>query len=240
MRLAIVATTLLLTTGSLFAQESKFEFGIEGGPSMQINPNTLKTNKYYNTHLYKPSVGYSITPTFQYNFHRNFGLRVGLGYQNLRYSNTNIPIYQQSDEPLINPYHHIGNLNVKSSVNSFIIPVQIRASFGKKTQFFANIGTNMTISTSAKDKYNFIPFPGQSSNELPQGTKIRSDYDISFGLLTGVGVKIPVNDRLNFTMEARNETTLLRFSNMPYRDGRYKNSIEVIPSVLFGISYKFK
>lgn len=236
MKKTFLTTTLLLASICTFAQDKKFEFGLEAGPSMELIPSMLKNN---NTNLasstYQPQVGFNITPTFQYNFHRIFSFRVGLGYQNVRYAIQDSPYYNE----VITGIEAIGTMNSKHSLHSFTLPAMIRASFGNKTKFFANVGTNLTVSTAANGRYDFTPSPNHTDFEAWSQEKVYGAYNISLGLLTGLGVSVPVTDRLNFSVEARNEVTLLRAEDLPYRFGRYKNSVRVIPSLLVGFSYKF-
>lgn len=232
----VLTTTLLLASICTFAQDKKFEFGLEAGPSMELIPSMLKkNNSNFASSTYRPQVGFNITPTFQYNFHRIFSFRVGLGYQNVRYAIQDSPYYYEVN----NGIEVIGTTNSRQSLHSFTLPAMIRATFGSKIQFFANIGTNLTVSTAANGRYDFTPSPNHTDFEAWSLEKVNGAYNISLGLLSGLGINVPVTDRLNFSVEARNEVTLLRAEDLPYRFGRYKNSVRVIPSLLVGFSYKF-
>ena len=195
---------------------------------MELRLNKTSNNPFFpsNERVNQSRVGLSISPTFQNIFHPIFSFHVGLDYQNIRNISEQVPFNQS----FTNGITDSGFIDVKDSLNTTIIPIQIRASFGQKTQFFLNTGLNTTIVTSNRSHIVFT-----HDNPLLESencSKISGAYDISFGLLTGLGVKVGAGNRLNFSIEARNERTMMRMSDLPYREN-FTDRIRITPSILF-------
>ncbi len=237
----IFSTTLLvMLTHLVFGQDSKLQIGVEFGPNIY-----LKSSEYSDlpSHLGQeltdkrdPAMGLTVIPTFQYNFHRHFSFRIGLGYQSLSEKYINLDHYQYA----INDPSLIGTISYYNTYHMAHLPTQIRASFGNRTKFFVNAGTHLSILTKQSSHSSFVP--SQESIEYPSYNKLnhKNKMDVHFGILMGLGVSTPINDKLQFSIEARNTMSLLKTSTLSRMVSPFDMRADIIPTLLFGVTYQLQ
>jgi hypothetical protein len=118
----ILIITILLSSGSLLAQNQKINLGLQGGPSATF----LWGNRFL-----EPSeeIAQNFTGglTFQYNINRIFSLRTELAYAR---KGNSLDIQVRDDQGNI-----LGNTQVNSNFDYLTLPILARASFGNDVQF---------------------------------------------------------------------------------------------------------
>lgn len=212
----ILITLIILTVKSSIGQKiSIWECGIETGPSLA----SLRGNEIIDKH-HKAKIGFAGGLFIQYNFKKMFSLHLGLAYEN-----KGSKIKGQGFDSVGNP---IVINNGRTIAQYLIMPILIRASFGKKRMLFINAGPYFAylIKNQAKTDNSQL-----SSLDYTKNFK-KFDLGISFGC----GATIPVTNQLNLLVEARDNLGLSNTSAVPvYNNGDIKNNSL---SLLLGINYK--
>jgi len=208
----------LLLSASLFAQQNKFDIGVEGGPGI---------SKFYGSdasHL-QPIVAGSAGVAFQYNFPKIFSIRTGLDYERKGWEATVtfIDVYGNPVATTLDNFHF----------DYLTIPVLARATFGKKVRFFVNAGPYFSVLLRTAG------ILGGSTGIIPQeivnATSTFKPFD--FGISAGAGIEIPIIERFGITVEARNNVGLINVADKPiYNNGNIKSYATVF---LVGFEYKF-
>lgn len=178
---------------NLRAQNSMFDLGLEGGPNLStvsISSTLFKVNS-------EPIVYGSGGFIFQYNFKNFLSVKTGLSYQAKGFQVKNILFMDESDNMVPG--------KTSSRMDYITFPILVKASFGKKVQFFVNAG----------------PYAGyllQKTDRTEMGSKYstkKDDLSISglnrwdFGVSGGIGIAIPIRTYWVVSIEARNYTGLL-------------------------------
>lgn len=94
----------------------------------------------------------------------------------------------------------LGDASIQYNLDYLQIPLLVEASFLKDRLLFVNIGYNFGFLRKAKIKFDNIQVDGsplldQDNTEAYQG--------VDYSLLAGLGVKVPVTDKIRFTFEGR-------------------------------------
>lgn len=110
------------------------------------------------------------------------------------------------------------------------IPLLINRSFGNKERFFFTFGPSFdflllnTESINIGNQFYYYVYGQNSSNY------------INLSLNTGIGIKVPLSERFNFSLELRNNLGVLN-TVQSYNDRGYIRTNST--KLLIGISYKF-
>jgi hypothetical protein len=199
----------------LFAQDHKFEIGVQSGPS-------ITRIRYLSgaTDLFKSKAAFSMSMFFQYNLSKNFALRIDPGYENKGYyANYTLT---DANGAIIREAKEIGNFNY---IN---IPVLFRASMGNKIKYFINVGPYMGVLLSQHSIYD-SPYSGKSKDT---GTNYYKTLD--FGITSGLGLAIPIKENFALSVEARNNIGLINISNSS------NSNVKTLSfNLLVGFAYKF-
>ncbi|MGV3612519.1 MAG: porin family protein [Fluviicola sp.] len=213
---------IVLTFGSFSsfrAQNSMFDLGLEGGPNLSTvfistNYSNVKTN---------PAIFGSAGFIFQYNFKNFLSIKTGLSYQRKGF---------RTSGTYINEDGNIYESGVTSSRLDYItFPVLVKASFGKKVQFFINAGPYAGYLLEKTDRLNI---PGSSETINDPGTSGLSRWD--FGAAGGIGIAIPIRTYWVVSVEGRNYTGLSDITPSPMVKW-FTNTIDLRVGVAYKIGF---
>jgi hypothetical protein len=206
--------TFITTT---YGQTHQFELGVEGGPSLI----SLRGNRFID-HFHEPTIGFTGGLFFQYNLKKIVSLRT-----NIAFERKGSLLTSKILDNLGNP---IGEMNTNMHFDYLTLPILVRATFGKKVQFFINAGPYIgyLIKQHTVSKGDNIPsFTFDNTSQYKR-------FDT--GISTGLGLSVPVKTKFAFTFEARNNLGLLNVSHVQVIDnGTIKTNST---NFIFGFTYK--
>jgi hypothetical protein len=225
---------LLATIGFISAQEkSNAEFGFHIGPAVSLfynqNPgvNPRKPNKpFYNTSAFGISG--------QYNFNKMVSMGGEINFErkgDVLYSSRTFTPIQEGQSFFTNSYAY-------NSIDYITLPVTCKLYFGKKVQFFTNLGLYagfmMNANTVTKDATFNRDDQGTVTTMVTTTDISNNIRKVDGGLVTGLGVNISVWKTLALNFEARNNLGFASLSNNSetFPNKFYNNST----SFLFGFS----
>lgn len=209
---------LFLTVGTtIYGQANKFELGIEGSPSLIF----LRGNDFIDN-FHKPTIGFSGGFIFQFNFKKIVSLRTSMAYER-----KGSVLTLQSEDSNGNP---LGEITTHLNFDFLILPILVRATIGKKLQFFVNIGPYFGYLI----KQTFV----SKGDNIPTITNDNTFNDKRFdtGISTGLGLSVPVKTKFALSFEVRNNLGLYNTSAVPVvHEGTIKTTST---NFLFGLVYK--
>ena len=209
---------LLLQTvlGTTYGQTNKFDIGVEGGPSLIfLRGNDLIDNNH------KPAIGFSGGLFFQYNFKKVVSLRT-----NIAFERKGSVFTEQSTDINGNP---LGKINTNTNFDYLTFPILVRATFGKRVQYFINAGPyfGYLIKQASVIKGDNVP------TITIDNTLLDKRFDI--GISAGLGLSLPVKTKFAFSFEVRNNLGLYKVSEVPINNGTIKTNST---NFLLGFTYK--
>lgn len=195
-----------LACSHLQAQKTKFQIGIEMGPSLS----RLYGNDIVAQHgAFLPNFTGGVF--VQKALNSSFSWRTGLQYDR-KGATTVVQHMDAIGSPL-------GNLTIQNRFNYVTMPILFQAQFGKKISYFFNVGPYVSYLIS--------------QNEITQGIQklysklsyIQNYHRFDVGASTGVGLRIPVKAKAVLGLEIRNNLGLYHISKMPMvNQGSLKNN----------------
>ncbi|HRG38542.1 MAG TPA: porin family protein [Bacteroidia bacterium] len=192
--------------------------GIEGGPSaIKFTGNEIA--KEYQQF----DVGYSAGLSFQYNFKHILALRSGVALERKGAAIRDVVFTDNNANKLYSADFHY-------HYDYMVVPVLLRASFGKKVNVFINAGPYVSYLLQARGTY-----------KDPNEGKVKSDFTnqikkLDWGASAGLGASIPIKEKLIASIEVRNNLGLYNISDLPvYNDGSIKTFSS---NLLVGLAYK--
>lgn len=212
---------LLISVGAttvLFAQQNKFDIGIEGGPSRTFLRGNDFTEEYTD-----PKTGFSGGISLQYNFPKIFSIRTNLAFE--RKGSLSKGTFINTDEGSEGEF--IAHLNYEY----LTLPVLIRAGFGNKVKYFVNAGPFLGYLM----KHEIITKAAGYPTLTNEYTNYYKQFDA--GITAGLGVTIPIKEKIYISCEIRNNLGFLNISKVPVvNDGTIKTNST---NLLVGLAYKF-
>jgi hypothetical protein len=202
-----------------FAQDNKFEIGMQGGPNISSLRFQNQTFAVKNNSL----VAFSGGLFFQYNLNKTFSLRADPGFERKGYHynyNYNYPL------------PNISNEKVRESFNYLTIPVLLRASIGNKIRYFINAGPYIGFLLSEKERDT----PPNQATLIYNNTNYYTKTDL--GITAGIGLAIPIKDKFALSLEIRNNLGLMNINNNTFENGS-DNIKTNSTNLLIGFAYKF-
>lgn len=188
---------LIIVGLSTYGQSSKFDIGVEGGPSL-----IFLRGDDLNEKLYKPNIGYSGGLFFQYNFKKIVSLRT-----NISYERKGAVLNAQLVEPEANI---IGEVTSQTNFDYLTLPLLVRGTFGRKVHFFLNTGPYFGFLT----KQTFIIKDTKNPTKKIDNTSFL-DKRFDIGITTGIGLSIPIKTNFLISFETRNNLGLYNTSAFP-------------------------
>lgn len=180
---------------SLHAQNSMFDLGLEGGPNLS----TMLISSTLFDFDPQPAVFGSGGFIFQYNFKNFLSLKTGISYQRKGYQLKDIPFADQNGNILSN------TATSSSRLDYLTFPILVKASFGKKVNFFVNAGPYVGYLLQKSDRLKTGSSSSTSTDDFSYSGINRWD----FGIAGGVGIAIPIRTFWVISVEARNYSGLL-------------------------------
>jgi len=199
------------------AQTSKFNVGVEGGPSLIFLRGVNEFNQGYHG-----GIGFSGGLFLQYNFSKRFSLRT-----NVAFDRKGAGMTLQLTDVIGNP---ISKLNARSNFDYLTLPVLLRATFGRRTQFFLNAGPFVGYLISR----NFVIKDDNWQYSPINSASLYKRFDT--GISGGFGVLIPVGSKFAISIEGRNNFGLFTISQP---GGSIGGPVQTNSSnLLIGFTYK--
>ncbi|MDQ3102155.1 MAG: PorT family protein [Bacteroidota bacterium] len=210
---------LVLTTVDLIhGQANRFDIGIEGGPSRTfLQGNTLIDD------LHEPTLGYSGGLFFQYSFRKVVSLRTKIAFER-KGSVLHLPLVDIHG-------NLIDDVTTNANFNYLTIPLLLRATFGKKVQYFMNAGAYWGYLL----KQTFVTKGSKLPETTSDNTALHKRSDM--GISAGVGLALPIARDFLLSIEVRHNLGMYNISAVPViNDGVIRtNSTDL----LLGFTYKF-
>ncbi len=201
-----------------YAQSNKLNIGIEGGPSII----SLRHENVKQKNFHSPSIGYSVGIALQYNFKKRFSIHSAILFERKGAKTKK----QGTDSLGKNTYM----FNTFDNFDYLTLPLLVRANFGKKINLFINAGPYISYLIQ---QHSLIKFPEEAPFNNQQYTYTNSFYKMDYGISGGVGLAIPIKQKLVFSIEARNNLGLNNIQKLWY--STKTNSA----NLLLGVAYKF-
>jgi opacity protein-like surface antigen len=196
-RILTILSFVSIGTGTSIYAQYNCDWGIEGGPNLSNfivtdNPNVNP----------EPAIFGSTGFTFQYNTKKILSFRTGFSYQRKGYRLNDL---LHSD---VN-----GNTPEKARLTSrfdyITLPLLVKASFGKKVQFFVNAGPYVGYLLAKSDK---LETEG-GKTEISRNQDIEDFLRWDFGIAGGLGITVPIKENWLISMEARNYYGLININS---------------------------
>jgi len=218
----IALCLLLFLAFSSFAQNNKYDIGLEGGPSLMY--------MYGNTVIVKnnPWISVSTGAAFQYNVPKIFLKRLTLSVK------TGLYYDRKGDEKTFSSINPSGiqetNVKLHLNLNYLTVPVLAKASIlaGKGVKVFVDAGPYLSVLINAQASF---------SNGEPNTINTSNFKRVDSGVQAGIGCTIPIGRQFEISVEDRNSIGLLNISSLPViNNGTIKTFSSAL---LFGFNYKF-
>ena len=182
-------------TSSVNAQNSMFDLGLESGPNLS---NVFISSPFFDVDS-KPAIYGSGGFIFQYNFKNFLSIKTGFSYQRKGFQLNNLLFTDASGNTIY------GNGKSNSRLDYLTFPVLVKASFGKKVQFFVNAGPYAGYLLQKTDRTTLNGSSTTQKDDLKYAGLNRWD----FGVAGGIGIAIPIRTFWVISVEARNYTGLM-------------------------------
>ena len=188
----LIVSFFLFGTAFLHAQTSnRYDWGIEGGP----NFSDLRT-KNYNYYFIekKPSIFGSAGFIFQYNTKKILSFKTGFSFQRKGAQYQGLIYTDQFG-------NYLGTAKNVVALDYVTLPILVKASFGKRVQFFVNAGPYAGFLLSKNEK---------TIIDTENGKEVYKDHNLSnlnrfdFGIASGIGISIPIKESWKIHAELRN------------------------------------
>jgi hypothetical protein len=209
---------IFISLKTSYGQTNKFDMGVEAGPSIifQYGNDVLKES-------HRPMIGFMGGIFFQYNFKKIISLRTNIAFER-KGSVFNSPVLDTNG-------YTIGEATTHSNFDYITLPMLVRASFGKRIQYFINVGPYFGFLI----KQTFVT----KGDIYPTSTVDKTRYfnRLDMGLTLGVGLIIPIKSTFTFSIEARNNLGLINLlDTFILNNGTVNNNST---NLIVGFAYKF-
>jgi outer membrane protein with beta-barrel domain len=202
---------------SLSAQKNRLDIGIAAGPSGNhlYGYDKIPQNKT------NPLIAFSAGVTIQYNLPKLLSIVSGIFYEK---KGEKFSGYVSDHNGLQVPFKQ------KYFYNYITLPVLARFSFGKKTLFFAEGGGFASYLLNSYINVTGIPVNYQN------GSTTASYKRLDAGVSIGLGLSVPLGEKLLLSVEVRDNLGLLNISEFPvYKDKFIKTNST---NLLVGLAYR--
>lgn len=221
----IALAFIAIGTASVHAQSSnRYDWGIEGGPNLS----NLRTKNYmFYFSEKKPAIFGSGGFIFQYNTKKILSFKTGFSFQRKGTRFDNILYTDQTGTVL-------GNGKNVYSLDYVTLPILVKASFGKKVQFFVNAGPYAGYLLGTSDKTTVDTGTGKEvfTNHSMNGL---SRFD--FGIASGIGITIPIKESWKIHAELRNYIGL-KDINTYYPIEMYTNTTDLRIGLVYRLGFR--
>lgn len=170
--------------------ESKHELAFEGGAGISFIRGLENIEKYH-----EPALCFTAGISYQYSFSENFSF-----FSALDYERKGSVVSLQLSGLYVGPE----DLKAHTNYNYMVLPLLARYSFGKHLKMFVNAGPYVAYLikvTSVTEETDFVPHTELDLTD--------ESYRYDLGISAGLGLRIPVNEKMAFTVEVRNNLGLV-------------------------------
>lgn len=210
----------LLFSISAFSQQNKWNVGIVGGPS-------ITALRMVNSKLEPPTptAGFYFGISGRYNFTKNFSIHTELAFD--RKGAVNNTTFTDASGNVLS------TSKLATQFNYLTLPLLLRASVGSKVEYFLQAGPCVSYLLNQTYKYSNTSVD-QNAVHKSNGTMFRPDID--FGISAGLGIVVPVKEKITISFELRENYGLIDLTknNSNSNIKSYNESL----SFLVGIVYK--
>ncbi len=211
--------TLFMLVSTIAFGQSKVKMGFSSGPSLT----TLKGDAFLYSN--KPTIGYRAGLFVQYDFTELIAIKTNLAYSN----KSTIQEIKFADDF----GEFTGPIKTRINYNYLVLSVLPNISVGQKTKFYLNIGPFVGVLLSQKSKNKT-----ESIYEWIYVSNNQNSRRMDFGISSGIGTEIPINDNLKLSIDITNETGLISVvEDEIFFKGKAKTNST---SLSLGIIYHFK
>jgi hypothetical protein len=217
MKYLSAALLIICLSISVLAQDSKFELGVQGGPS-------ITSIRYLNGErkAFKSAAAFSGGFFFQYNLNKTFSLRIDPSYEQKGYKIKNDFTDSQGNVT--------GEGKVRGNFDYITLPLLLRASVGNKVKYFVNAGPYMGLLLYQNNIVQKPLFEG--AKRTFSNTNAYKTTDI--GITAGIGLTIPIKDKFALSLEIRNNLGLMNIGKSSTENDKTNST-----NLLIGFAYKF-
>jgi len=187
MKKLFLSIILLSLNQFVNAQTNKFELGVEVGPSVASVPG------------YLPIYFVTGSITAQYDISNIFAIKTGIGYE--RKGTANLQPFTDAQG---NPTS--GTISSSDQLQYLMVPILGKFSFGKDIKFIAEAGPYFGYLIKATEVLDITEPSGLNHHGSNDETSHFNTIDI--GISAGVGIQIPLSDKLLLEVELRNNLGL--------------------------------
>jgi hypothetical protein len=180
---------------NLRAQNSMFDLGLEGGPNLST---VSITSPLFEANT-KPTIFGSGGFIFQYNFKNFLSIKTGLSYQRKGFQFPESSLVSANGD-------FVGTGRTVYSLDYMTLPILVKASFGKKVQFFVNAGPYVGFLLGKTERVNITT---NDSEQISKNKDMTGLNRWDFGVSGGIGIAIPIRTYWVISVEARNYTGLM-------------------------------
>jgi len=211
----ILSVIIIVVAVNLMQAQEKgtIEFGFNTG----INVSSVSTSGEWAD----AGFGINIAGSADYYFSESWSLKAKVIYDQKGWNNgfVNAPIVDPEDyDPNVDGTLHESNVNL----NYITIPLMANYHFAKKKNWYVNFGPYVGLLISAKETKFGVDY-----------TEIFNRTD--FGIAAGIGVKIPVSDKLKFFVEYEGNAGLNNINK--YNNFKVRSSKDALN---VGINFRFR
>jgi hypothetical protein len=221
MRNTLIALAFIaIGASTIHAQTSnRYDWGIEGGPNLSTF--RMSANPFFDT---KPLVAGSGGFIFQYNTKKILSFKTGFSFQRKG--------YQVKDFYFVdNMGNYQGNGKFVITFDYITLPLLVKASFGKKTQFFINAGPYAGFLINGKTR----AFNG---NKVVEEDNITDDVTrFDFGVTGGIGIAVPIKESWMVHAEVRNYFGLINLDETAYSNV-YTTTTDLRLGVVYRLGFR--
>lgn len=196
-KVAIIAVCVL---GCIFSGKAQDKGKIEFGLNTGLNLSNV-TSGYNST---DSSISFNVGASADYYFSNRWSIKAILIYDRKGWDNDFVNVTNENGVPV---YSYETNINV----DYLTVPVLANWHFGSKRNWYLNFGGYAGFLIDAKD------------TELKQDLK-DSFETTDFGLALGLGVKIPVSDKLKLFLEYQEQAGLTEVFSSNNNGSTIRNS----------------
>ena len=213
------AVVICFITNQSYTQNSLFSIGAFGGQ----NFSTMRGTSYIDDN-HTNKTGFTGGLTFNYQINDILSFQPEIVFER---KGSTAPSYEIRDlEGYSLGFLYGGDYHY----DYLTIPLLLNVSIGKNLKLFVNLGSYLSYLINQTDDYSTVVI-GNTNNMYPA-----KSFD--FGIVTGIGFEIPLNENVSLFFEGRNNLGLLDIGDIPsfYDHGPIKhNSI----AIMGGLKYNF-
>ena len=217
-KIILFTLTLLLLSDYCLSQnqsQSKYNFGIEGGPNWSV----MYGDKII-TDNYTPGISFTGGIFFQVNFTDIISVRTSLSFDRKNFKGSRDVMFTENNGD------EIGLGSFYSNFDYLVLPVLFRVNIGKSFNIFANAGPYIGYLIQAKS-FGKINATGDTFNR-----KYDNAQSLDLGVSAGIGCSIPLGNHFNISVEFRDNIGLLPVLKEGSNSAKFNSTYGVI-----GLSY---